>query len=78
MPRGDVEVKGRLLLSEGRLIVDVVNGEAVSARCRGDSARVYKLGWHRHGGWHCNCAAIGRCSHTVALQLVTLEPGTRG
>jgi hypothetical protein len=42
----------------------------VHATCRGDSGTVYNLG-HNGKGWGCTCPAKGRCSHLVALQLVT-------
>ncbi len=69
--------KGRRYLTEGRLVVRLVDEGAgvVEADCRGGGA-VYRLG-HRDGRWVCSCAARGRCSHLVALQLVVaVEPPT--
>lgn len=72
----NVEEKGRRLLTEGRLTILRVDG-AIVAECKGDSGEVYKLGYDprvRSGGWRCTCPALGRCSHLVALQLVTVKP----
>jgi uncharacterized Zn finger protein len=66
--------KARPLLAEGRLTVRVVGGSHISAVCRGDSAKVYSLGFDQ-GRWFCSCPAVGRCAHATALMLVTLEPG---
>jgi uncharacterized Zn finger protein len=68
--REGVEAKGRRLLTEGRLTVTEVGRAVVHATCRGDSGAVYNLG-HNGKGWGCTCPAKGRCSHLVALQLVT-------
>jgi uncharacterized Zn finger protein len=71
--RESVEVKGRRLLVEGRLIVERVEGGLVVASWRGDSGEVYRLGHDpRAQEWRCSCPARGRCSHLVALQLVTV------
>lgn len=71
--------KGRRLLTEGRLHVLEVDVETgyVHARCRGDSAEVYDLGFDPvRNQWRCTCVEMkGKCSHLVALQLVTLRPG---
>jgi uncharacterized Zn finger protein len=82
--RGSAEEKGRKLLAEGRLTVRFRSSEEngslaavfpIVAECRGDSGVVYTLGFDtRSHEWHCTCPARGRCSHLVALQLVTLEP----
>lgn len=68
--------KGRRLLVEGRLIVRRAGPEGISALCRGDSGEMYRLEYQR-GGWSCSCPAFGRCAHLIALQLVTLRPGSR-
>jgi len=77
MTRENVEEKGRRLLTEGRLIVERVDAKAtnlVVATCRGDSGEVYQLGYDpRANEWRCTCEARGRCSHLVALQLVTVK-----
>jgi uncharacterized Zn finger protein len=69
--------KGRRLLTEGRLlIVSVVEHGKIHAKCRGDSGEVYDLGFDPRGNgrWGCTCPAKGKCSHLVALQLVTARP----
>ena len=75
MAREDARAKGIRYLTEGRLVVGLVNGHCIEATCRGDSAEMYVLG-HEPGGWHCSCPSLGRCSHLVALMLVTLTPGS--
>jgi hypothetical protein len=60
---------------EGRLEIIHLVGDTIVARCRGDSAEVYRLGFGR-GLWWCDCPAKGRCCHLAALMLVTLHPGT--
>lgn len=67
------EVKGRRMLTEGRLTVKQAgDGLKIFAECRGDSGAVYKLGYDpRFKQWVCSCPALGkRCSHLVALKLV--------
>lgn len=49
MPREDVHVKGRRLLVEGRLELRRIDARSVSARCRGDSGELYKLGYYEEG-----------------------------
>ena len=74
MPREDAATKGRRMLSEGRLTVERLSSNGlIVARCRGDSGAVYALGFDPDKGeWRCVCPAKGRCSHLVALQLVTV------
>lgn len=74
MPRESAADKGRRLLVEGRLVVREVRPTGtIVAECRGDSGEVYALGYDaRRKQWRCTCAEMkGRCSHLVALQLVT-------
>lgn len=68
--------KGRRLLTEGRLVVLKVDGDAIKASCRGDSAEFYDVGYDpERSRWYCDCAELkGKCSHLVALQLVTIRP----
>jgi uncharacterized Zn finger protein len=73
MPREDAAAKGRRLLTEGRVTLHHVDGREVIASVRGDSARIYSAGFRGHA-WYCDCAALGRCSHVVALMLVVLAP----
>ena len=70
--RENAAVKGRRYVAEGRLIVELVANGEVRARCRGDGA-LYNLGFHG-GRWACDCPALGRCSHRVALGLVVAPP----
>jgi uncharacterized Zn finger protein len=71
---GNVETKGRRLLTEGRLIVTEVGDRGVIAECRGDSGAVYTLGFRTdEARWGCTCPARGKCAHLVALQLVTVR-----
>lgn len=78
MGRENVADKGRRLLTEGRLNVQIVDPNrraAVQAECRGDSGEVYALGFDsRRNEWRCNCEARGECSHLIALKLVTVRP----
>jgi uncharacterized Zn finger protein len=71
--REGAEARGRRYLTEGRLVVERVVAGEVYARCRGSGA-VYALGFDERGWW-CSCPARGRCSHVVALQLVTAVAG---
>jgi uncharacterized Zn finger protein len=76
VPRESAAVKGRRLLAEGRLAVLVAGDPArpglIVAECKGDSGAVYSLGYDpRSDRWGCTCPALGRCSHLVALMLVT-------
>lgn len=70
--RESAHVKGRRLLVEGRLIVTKVDGDNIRSSCRGDSGEVYRQA-HHAGQWWCSCPAKTRCSHVVALQLVTVR-----
>ena len=83
--RESVDVKGRRLLTEGRLQITRVDSDGVLAglivaKCRGDSAEIYDLGYDprpgTRNGWRCTCEARGNCAHLVALKLVTVKPST--
>ncbi len=74
MPRETAFDKGRRMLAEARLTVTMIDGHSIAATVRGDSARVYRVGYS-DGSWYCTCAAVGRCGHALALMLVVLEPG---
>lgn len=81
MTRENVDDKGRRLLGEGRLTVLRTGGDdrLIHATCKGDSGEVYQLGYDpTRNQWRCTCIARGRCSHLVALQLVTIKPTTTG
>ncbi len=83
-----IEAKAHRLLAEGRLIIEKVlpNSGLIVASCRGFSnGEVYRLGHdpaakNGKGEWRCTCSASAqfhrRCSHLVALQLVTKKPRT--
>ena len=76
MSRENAQAKGRRLLTEGRLrVLRVERSGLIVAECRGDSGEVYGLGFapvaHE---WRCTCEAKGRCSHIIALMLVTTAP----
>jgi hypothetical protein len=74
------ESKAHRILTEGRLTVERVDGGAVVASCRGYSdGEVYRLGFDPNTmEWRCTCKASSefhrRCSHLIALQLVTVKP----
>lgn len=68
--------KGRRLLVDGRLRVKRVEGPLVVAECRGDTGKIYALGFDpRSSEWRCTCAATRQCSHLYALKLVILDFG---
>jgi uncharacterized Zn finger protein len=78
MPRENAALKARRLLSEGRVTLRRIGPDAIVARVRGDSAKVYNVTWDPTG-WFCPCDAAGRCSHILAVLLVVLEPlSTKG
>jgi uncharacterized Zn finger protein len=74
--RENAERKGARLLVSGRLIVTWLDATEARATCRGDSGEIYLLGY-RPGSWYCDCPALGRCSHLVALMRVTVRPSVR-
>jgi hypothetical protein len=70
--RENAATKALRLLTEGRLRVKRVEGDLVIATCKGDSGRIYDLGFDpRNAQWRCTCEARSVCSHLRALQLVT-------
>ena len=73
--RENAHVKARRYLAEARLRVLRVDEDdgIVSAECKGDGA-VYTLGYDGRG-WYCDCTALGRCCHLLALgRVVAVEP----
>jgi len=75
--RETVTAKAARYLVEGRLVVTAVDGDHVTAACRGQGA-IYRLGHDPGRGWHCSCPVRGdRCAHLLALQLVTVRHGSR-
>jgi len=70
--RENAQQKGLRLLLEGRLRIVRVDGDFISAECRGDSGAVYRLGYdHKRKQWRCQCPARTACSHLSALWMVT-------
>jgi uncharacterized Zn finger protein len=62
--------KARRLLTEGRVVVDRVDGRNVRAFVRGDSGEFYEV-THERASWVCDCIHPGgSCSHIEALRLV--------
>jgi uncharacterized Zn finger protein len=68
--RENSETKGRRYLIEGRVVIRVARPGFVDAVIRG-SDRFYEAHL-RNGFWTCNCFAKTKCSHLVAVQLVTV------
>ena len=58
-------------LTEGRVTVLEVASTRTSAAVRGDGA-VWFVKWTPTGGWECDCPARSRCSHLVAVGLITV------
>lgn len=77
MARENADAKGRRYLLEGRLYVRLASPERIRAMCRGDG-EVYRLGYEEAEGWWCSCPAVRRCSHLIALKLVSVRPGGWG
>jgi hypothetical protein len=62
--------------AEARLIVTLVDGDHVTATCRG-MGEVYVLGHTPDRGWYCSCPVRSdRCSHLAALRSVTVRRPT--
>jgi uncharacterized Zn finger protein len=75
LSRESAATKGRRYLTEGRLNIEHVGDGRIVASCRGDLGDVYRLGYDpAKQEWRCTCPARQRCSHLVALQLVTRRP----
>ena len=73
MTRENVEAKGRRYVVEARLLVTKVDGDTVTAECRG-SGEVYELGHGPGRGWYCTCPVRSdRCAHLAALRLVAVR-----
>lgn len=73
MTRETVADKARRYLAEGRLTVTAVDGDHVTAVCRGQGA-IYQLGHESGRGWHCSCPVRSdRCAHLLALRSVTVR-----
>jgi len=72
--RENAPLKGRRLLTEGRVSVVDVRPDRVRAVVRGDSAQLYTVGYDP-SVWTCSCAALTACSHVKAVQLVVIVDG---
>jgi uncharacterized Zn finger protein len=69
--RESAALKARRYLTEGRLLVLEVAVDRIAALCRGDTG-LYSVGYGV-GEWACDCPARSRrCSHLLALHLVTV------
>jgi uncharacterized Zn finger protein len=65
--------RGKQHLTDGRLILTSVNGDTITAQCRG-SGEMHSLGHDLERGWWCTCpVTTDRCSHLHALRLVTIR-----
>ena len=67
--RENAQQKAKRILSEARLIVRRVDGPYVLAFVRGDGV-MHRVECHGEHGT-CTCQARGRCSHLLAVGLVT-------
>lgn len=70
MPRENAALKARRYLSEGRIVLTLVEDDRVEGTARGDG-RLYGFAF-RGGLWLCACAALtDQCCHLRAARLVT-------
>lgn len=78
MPRETMDEKALRYVAEGRVRLLRVEADALDATVQGGRARPYVV-THRAGpGWRCTCIAVSvRCSHMVAVSMVTLAPEPR-
>lgn len=75
VPRETMNEKAIRYLAEGRVRLLRVEADALDATVEGARPRPYVV-THRAGpGWRCTCIAVSvRCSHMVAVSMVTLAP----
>ena len=77
MPHEAAAEKAKRYLIEGRLRVAHVSDTTIRGLVEGSD--LYRVGWdwggdpdRRDGGeWFCTCPSRRRCSHVIALELVT-------
>ncbi len=69
MPRESAATKARRYLTEGRVVIVHVERGRATAVVRGDG-HLHHVTVHG-AAWSCTCAARGRCSHQLAVGLVT-------
>jgi hypothetical protein len=55
--RENAATKARRLLAEGRVTIRRIGPDAIIVHIRGDSAKVYTVGWDP-AGWLCPCDAL--------------------
>jgi uncharacterized Zn finger protein len=72
MPRENAFTKSRRLLAAAAVTVVRADSGGVVAFCKGDSGT--RLVTYERGAWHCDCPAIGPCSHGLAVAAVVLVP----
>lgn len=74
--RETAATKAERLLTSGRVVIVRVEGRYVQAVVRGDTEG-HHLVEHAGGRWTCDCtgAPYGRCSHRMAVMLVTAPVG---
>lgn len=73
MSRESAAAKALRYLSEARLTVTALDGDHVTAVCKG-SGESYQLGHDLGRGWWCGCPArTDQCAHLLALQSVTVR-----
>lgn len=71
MVRENASHKARRYLVEGRVIVTYASTYRVKAQVRGVGG-VWFPSFHEDSGWQCDCPTRSdRCSHLIALRLVT-------
>jgi hypothetical protein len=68
-------IEGIKLIVSGRIFLRIVNAYEVVAAVRGDSGELYEAGFVR-SRWRCSCPSVGPCSHLMAVQRVSLTPGS--
>jgi len=68
--RENAAVKAHRYLTEGRVVLLTVTTDTVAGVVRGDAA-LHRVDYGVRRGWRCSCPAVGRCSHLLAVGLVT-------
>jgi uncharacterized Zn finger protein len=74
MPRENAQAKAIRLLVQGRVSIIRADEHGIDALVKGDTAAFYRVSFR--GRWTCNCDALSRCSHALAVQRVTIAPGS--
>jgi hypothetical protein len=76
--RENARARAVRFLEERRVMITVVQPDAVLAFVRGDSGEVREVRWDPRHGWSCTCPAIGLCSHGHAVASVVLVRSVDG